>query len=1350
MKTIRIFLLLAVLIFPLYSHAQLNAALQSTSISSADDLTVMIAAVEQATPTSFADLSRSNLFGTFYSAQHPEWPALPGNILSLDVWPLGDNTFMLDDRDVDYDSLDQPQTLRRGMGRFSMDDEMDEDEEEDSFTPIDYGTNLWIANVVVSSGYLTGMASNTIADVQYEIQSTTDLTRTNWNSEGFILGSELTNWTALSVLQGSRTNLFIRLRSWIDSDNIGIPDWWQLEYFGYVGIDPYGNPAGDGWNNLQKFEDDMNPNVFYTPPAPRGLTVNYNASSGIATITWLPSPGTVTGYTIKDSDGNSYNISANTNTFQISVPDVPNEYYIGDPTVYETYQIQADYSSGNSTWSDGVSLEPNVLSSQLIGGPSNSVYLAVSGIPKITVAVYLKMADIFSDEYDNDFSHDVTHIIPFSNITNGLFLIPQEWAPPASDEYGNGWFSFSLQSSNAVGNLSAAVWVADYQYYGIEWQPFYDGREGLKQNLNFQFRAANTASPFAYFTHDFQTFDYIATLQTSSNYVCAGFYDINNYNGLYGEQGDWCNLNIYRPFEDNCMYRNFVFSADDVDTNGNLTTGVQNWPAVNILGQFVPSSYIPSTNTIVYLTTDNTRWLGMYPLNISFGQANNVFSYYYLMGFSFQNTPTWTLNTGASNYWGLPFVSAKFFYTDENNNPQSTILYRGDSISDVGPGSVYMETAQPQYQAVECDFWNVNNDYQTNMPGSNEFAVTNQSDLLIVNVGGYLPQIAAFQKLAVLNGYPNVYGYLEQYLDKAYQVDNEGNVTTNVTGMVSPYGTFFATQAGQAALVTMPDVDTGERGTCMVYCVSLNVDANHDGTMDLSFNGADATSPANPMEFWVNNGFSGVVGNAEVTGDTLPDYTYGNIISQRDLENFARLWICGMPTLTNNYQVTLSWANVSSGNPGINLYSSIETNGGIGYLTDTNIAALQSVVTNIATGYGSYPVYSGPGATIAKITNGATFTFPANYFTSNANKYFLFEGAGIGTGELMLTITDANGNQIAQTGVWLDLHDVEDFFEQAVITNNMSGTKSNWTSSVQVVLPAVSTLGNDTNLIVLVHGINVRPWDCIDDAGTVCKRLYWAGYQGKFAEVEWPCNLLTPIPSPLTVDVFNLSELQAYKASTAFTNYIGQLRARFPNYRLNILAHSQGNAVVSEAIRQGMLADTYILTQGALPDSAYDMNAPTNAEMAAYDAGIKITPDLQPMGYHGIYTNLPGRIVNFYNTNDPVLKIWVDDQEQLKPSTYYSFDGTDCWYVDFFFIAHLITDPQEARSMISRSRTLSIGQSGPASAHGVIQSAVDLNAQFGFDKAFPDDHSAQWTWPIQTTLPYFQQVLRSCQILPAP
>ena len=292
---------------------------------------------------------------------------------------------------------------------------------------------------------------------------------------------------------------------------------------------------------------------------------------------------------------------------------------------------------------------------------------------------------------------------------------------------------------------------------------------------------------------------------------------------------------------------------------------------------------------------------------------------------------------------------------------------------------------------------------------------------------------------------------------------------------------------------------------------------------------------------------------------------------------------------------------------------------------------------------------------------------------------------------------------ICQTGAWLDLHDVKDFYERAVITNNMSGAKSNWTSTIEVVQPSVSSaLGSDTNLIVLVHGINVTPQDCLHQGDTMFKRLYWAGYHGQFATVKWPCNLLTPLPSPLTIDVFNLSELQGYKASTALTTYLNGLRSRFPNYRLNILAHSQGNTVVSEAIKNGLTFDTYILTQGALPDSAYDVNAPTDPDLTGQEVGLKKTPDWQPMGYHGVYTNLPGRIVNFYNTNDPVLKFWIIDQQDEKPSINYSYDGTNCFYTDFFSYQHLVTDPEEARSMVARSRTLAIGQSGPASAHGVI------------------------------------------------
>ena len=58
-------------------------------------------------------------------------------------------------------------------------------------------------------------------------------------------------------------------------------------------------------------------------------------------------------------------------------------------------------------------------------------------------------------------------------------------------------------------------------------------------------------------------------------------------------------------------------------------------------------------------------------------------------------------------------------------------------------------------------------------------------------------------------------------LTKRIQKDTNGNVTTNTTGILSPYGSFFATEPGPAALVTMPDVDTGARGTGTVYCVSV-------------------------------------------------------------------------------------------------------------------------------------------------------------------------------------------------------------------------------------------------------------------------------------------------------------------------------------------------------------------------------------------------------------------------------------------------------------------------------------------------------------------------------------------------
>jgi hypothetical protein len=1242
----------------------------------------------------------------------------------------------------------------------------------------DYGTNLWIAQVAVASGNLTGIGTNTQADIQYDILSRTNLVQTDWQTENSIFGSENNNWTPFSVAQNNRTNLFIRLRSDASTDGSGLPDWWELEYFGTTGVNPYGNPAGDGWNNLQKFQNGMNPNVFYTPAAPQGVTVSYKSSTGAANISWLPSSGNVTGYAVKDSDGNTFNASGTSLNLTVPYAPVLNNANNGNPTMSKSYQVQSQYQQGNSALSKQVALQPSPVTGYVVPAPGGGNELIVSGIPSNAVAVRIFMydeGDCYADNSYFNFSETTNWDIPVNNFSNGVCPVsPSLWdiaqLPSFPDAVSTYWawrYSY-LQAVDTQGNVTGGSYLMDDK---IEFGPdFYDGRVQMKQNLIFQLRAAPEDNSFGFNFHTTINNGYGSfgawggTYTYPSNYVSAGLYPF----GVW-DQGNpqVAPLDPFLPFEQNALHRNFVYNPADVDANGELATGADN--EENYLALNMPITYQFQTNEMALpslLATNDSRWITYDGyvngdcLNLDWDQM------------------TVSMSPNVRNWFGLPFISTMLFRykVDDGGNyipPMRTnILAAGTSLpftyydiftfipSREGWQDMYFETAQPQFQLVKYCFYRYQDYWFKNdcLPGSPLFLPDSQN--LIVGEDGSIygtnnlplmagvgnsTQIAGYAQLAVLNGYSGVYAYLGQYFDKAYKVDDNGNVTTNQTGVLSPYGYYFATDVGVAALVTMPDIDTGERGTCMVYSVSLQVDKNHDGTMDASFNGLDVTSQASPMEWWVNNDNdgTGIGKDIEVMSGGPVDYQYGNIRSQRNLEDFSRLWICGLPKLpkTNGYTITLSMSSVS-GNPAINLYRSYDANGSASYLSDTNAAAAQFTQYY----FGDQLIFD-YSQKLGTISPNQTYTLPVSTDGTPDYTHFIFEGAGIGEGQLTMTISQ-NVNTLSQSSVWLDLHDVKDFYERAVITNNMSGTMSNWTSAVEIVQPATSlALSDDTNLIVLVHGINVRPWDCLQQGDTVFKRLYWAGFHGKFASVKWPCNLLTPIPSPLSPANFNLSEMQGYKASTALTTYLNQLRSRFPGDRLNILAHSQGNSVVSEAIANGLTFDTYILTQGALPASAYDFDAPTNVDLSSYEYRGNYTPDLQPIGYHGIYTNFTGRIVNFYNPQDGVLDFWIKDQKYLKPSIYlssahYFYDGTTSYYFPFVGPGYQVSDPEESRAMVARSRTLPIGQSGPASPHGVIQSAVDLNAQFNFNDA-TDEHSAQWTRPIQTTSGYYLQIRES-------
>lgn len=79
----------------------------------------------------------------------------------------------------------------------------------------------------------------------------------------------------------------------LDRDENGIPDWWEMKYFGETGIDPNADPDGDGYSNLQEYQAGSDPLDFYARPDGE-LAVTISKVSGDGQVgpisTYLVSP----------------------------------------------------------------------------------------------------------------------------------------------------------------------------------------------------------------------------------------------------------------------------------------------------------------------------------------------------------------------------------------------------------------------------------------------------------------------------------------------------------------------------------------------------------------------------------------------------------------------------------------------------------------------------------------------------------------------------------------------------------------------------------------------------------------------------------------------------------------------------------------------------------------------------------------------------------------------------------------------------------------------------------------------------------------------------------------------------
>ena len=524
--------------------------------------------------------------------------------------------------------------------------------------------------------------------------------------------------------------------------------------------------------------------------------------------------------------------------------------------------------------------------------------------------------------------------VPVSNLTNGMCPLTANQVPL----YGG--YNFAVQALGTDDRSGDIIYPPNGDFGSYRGRPdsqianipFLDGTTHIAQNISFLLRVSQTNNPliFSSFTpwqigNPNPSPDYVYPGQP--NYVFSGFH--------YPKDPDNEGLNEFQPFEENKVYQNFCYASDAVGADNYLQTGPSEceYFFIDHTGSFVdvatgywlgsPSNMFDtlgfvngySTLPLPSLSANNSDWiyspqsgpLSWQGLGIASNDINNLY-----------------LLNNVSNFYGLQLLSIKWPGASVPATfPTAT---PGQIIDGRVPGSHFTQTAQPIMQTVGYYFARPGIDA---LPGEIAFAVTNITPDPIIVPFAQPFAINGWAKQIVSNAYPGVYAFPEQYFDKAFTTDTNGNITTNQTGVLSEYGELFPTAPGKIMLTTKPDGATGTTGQVTVYAIKLQLNVNHDGTMDTSFAGPDNTSADRPFKFWVNNGrtvSSGLSDTGhEVDSPNTPNFASGTINCTRDLENFARLWIVGLPALnpawlplsSNGYVVTLSWANVTAGSPSI-------------------------------------------------------------------------------------------------------------------------------------------------------------------------------------------------------------------------------------------------------------------------------------------------------------------------------------------------------------------------------------------------------------------------------------------------
>jgi hypothetical protein len=1154
------------------------------------------------------------------------------------------------------------------------------------------GTNAYNTNPLATTIIVHGTENDATNEPIYQLWFTTNLAPPiAWMVEQTFLGMTNTNFTVLTVLMSNRPTLFFEaVNLGIDPTDSGLPVWYLLQNgldptSFYTGTNlvsnPYLQPAGDGWTYQALFNSGMSPNVLHAPPAPSGFTVKL-MTNGLVQASWPPAPdcpangaGAVTGYTISvDNYWNStfgrnvtscsFNAASNWTEIYTSTTD-PSDISV---TPGNCYALQVNYANTNSLWTDCATAQNNEcpITAAFVRGSGGKINMAVSAIPSGVNAIrvfgwtdwtggvsqYYGTNDLYEPP---DFFFDV----PTNAFANGIYILSDSQAPLYCDYQ---FLACALANDGSLGPVSPAY----FPWSTMANIPFIDGTLQLHQNVSFLLQSALTDNsvnygPQAPYGSVFDTYG-------ETNYAYSGFH----YDLTWPDQ-DWplvlgndVLLDEFRPFEDNSFFTNYVYRPGALNPDGSLASGAYtpNEEVLNLMNcpnnpesvAFDAYDYVLAGNTNPPAPA-LTNWQGcVVPSEPSY----SVFLWELGM---YSSGDHLGMSNGVPNLFGLDFQSAVVAYGSSNGVVVKNCL-AGSYITNTQSQyslQIYPATAAPVLQTVgfyfaRPDFSQVGPPTTDPLPGNPSFMTTNTTSPLMIATVGQSFAISAWAKQAILNGSnTNAFGYLEQYFDKAYLADTNGNPTTTQTGILSEYGEFFPTEPGTVFLTTRSNAYSPP-GTNTIQVIGLFTDANHDGTIDTRFSGPDFTSPTRPFRFWVNDdNDSGDTGGDDIPGEPaadgkIPNGASGQINGTRDLVDFFPVFVdiqnVLLATPTNergNYQFVLSQADGAI-NFAYATTTTLSTNNPLHYLTDTNTA------------------FSLSNAPVTQITsNGVPLSYAflsqlsvsgQNVLVPSGSGIILCEASAPTSNPLVLSVLDANSNVLAQANLYLNVTGVEQMFRHKNLTratypNRPDGPPDRLTDSDVPNEPDTT----DKNF-VFVHGYNVNASDARGWEAEIFKRMYWSGSHAKFYGVTWfaydgQCSAgpirFTPNLQTNIVHAFETApQLSAFLNGLSGTNVLA--------------AHSLGNMTVLSALNDcgNTNISAFFMMDAAFAIEAIDGSAGVNTNMIHPD-WAEYTNTLWASYWHQLFTNdyrtsltwnnrlanfQTAEVYNFYSSGEEVLRMY--------------------------------------------------------------------------------------------------------------